>query len=71
MTELHILSLAAITARTLTVTSSANLIDKPSELLLSSVNILNILLPKVLNKEILKIFRDTFLSNNLLYLRIH
>ena len=70
-TELHTLSLAAATARTPTAASSANLIDEPGESLTSTANILNALLPGVPNKEILKVFRGTFLPNNLSRLRIH
>jgi hypothetical protein len=70
-TELHALSLAAVTARASAAESAAILTDEPGELLPSSASILNVLLPGVPNKEILKVFRGTFLPNNLSRLRIH
>jgi hypothetical protein len=70
-TELHTLSLATVTARSATAVSSSTLINEPGELLPSTANILNTLLPGVPNKEILKVFRGTFLPNNLSRLRIH
>jgi hypothetical protein len=69
--ELHALSLAAMTTRSLMPASSINPIDEPGELLPSTASILNLLLPGVPNKEILKVFRGTFLPNNLSRLRTH
>ena len=54
--ELHTLSLATATARSSTAASSSAVIDEPGESLPSTASILNILLPGVLNKEILKVF---------------
>ena len=69
--ELHTLSLAAATTKSSATAVSSALIDEPGELLPSTATILNTLLPGVPNKEILKVFRGTFLPNNLSRLRIH
>ena len=69
--KLHILSLAAVTTKFSVTAVSSVLINELSELLSSIIMILNTLLSDVPNKEILKIFRSTFLSNNLLCLRIY
>jgi len=70
-TKLYILSLTTVITRLATAVLSLTPINKPGELLPSTANILNTLLPGVLNKEILKVFRGTFLPNNLSRLRIY
>ena len=69
--ELHTLSLATAMARSSTAASSLAVINKLGKLLPSIASILNILLLGILNKEILKVFQGTFLSNNLSYLQVH
>ena len=70
-TKLYTLSLAIVIARSAIAVLSLTLINKLGKLLPSIANILNTLLPSVLNKEILKVFQGTFLPNNLSRLQIY
>jgi hypothetical protein len=56
VTKLYILSLATVIVRLAIVVLSLTPINKLGKLLPSIANILNTLLPSVLNKEILKVF---------------
>ena len=69
--KLYTLSLTTAIARLSIAALSLAIINKLGKLLLSIASILNILLLGVLNKEILKVFQGTFLSNNLSYLQVH